>query len=206
VQAREASVNETIYLIDHENLSKVDLKQIPTGARAMLFLGANDASVKRTLFTGAVKLGERLKLVEIDGSGKNALDFHIAFYLGEILSRAPGTKCVVLSKDKGFAPLVKHLSARGLNIEQADSLPPAMVVRAKPAPVEDPHYARVLKALEKQDKRALPHTREKLQKHVANMVNGKGVDERVPKLVKRLFKDGWVKEEGKALVYRRHDS
>lgn len=198
-------MNETVYLIDHENLSKVDLNQIPTGARAMLFLGANDASVKRTLFTGAVKLGERLKLVEIEGSGKNALDFHIAFYLGETFSRTPGAKCVVLSKDKGFAPLVKHLLACGFNVEQTDTLPPAKVVRAKPAPVEDPHYARVLKALKKQDKRALPHTLEKLQKHVANMIKGKGVDEQVPKIVRRLFKDGLVREEGKELAYPGHD-
>ena len=115
-------MTETVYLIDHENLSKIDLTQVPAGARAMLFLGANDASVKRTLFTGAIKLGERLKLVEIEGSGKNALDFHIAFYLGAILTRTPGAKCVVLSKDKGLEPLMKHLSACGFNVEQADAL------------------------------------------------------------------------------------
>ena len=198
-------MTETVYLIDHENLSKVDLTQVPVGAGAMLFLGANDASVKRTLFTGAVKLGERLKLVEIEGSGKNALDFHIAFYLGEILARSPSAKCVVLSKDKGFEPLMKHLSARGFNVEQADTLATAKPTKAKSASVEDPHYARVLKAIKKQDKRALPHTLEKLQKHVANMVKGKGVDEQVPKLVKRLFKDGLVKEDGEVLAYPGHD-
>ena len=78
------------------------------------------------------------------------------------------------------------------------------VAKTKSVPVEDPHYARVLKAIKKQDKRALPHTLEKLQKHVANMVKGKGVDEHVPKLVKRLFKDGLVKEEGEGLAYPEH--
>ena len=160
--------------------------------------------MKRTLFTGAIKLGERLKLVEIEGSGKNALDFHIAFYLGEILTRTPSAKCVVLSKDKGFEPLVKHLSACGFNVEQADALATVKPIKTKSVPVEDPHYARVLKAIKKQDERALPHTLEKLQKHVANMVKGKGVDEHVPKLVKRLFKDGVVKEEGEALAYPEH--
>ena len=198
-------MTETVYLIDHENLSKIDLTQVPGGARAMLFLGANDASVKRTLLTGAVKLGERLKLVEIEGSGKNALDFHIAFYLGEILTRTPTAKCVVLSKDQGFVPLVKHLSARGFNVDQVDELATVKVAKAKSAPAEDPHYAHVLKGLKKQDKRALPHTLEKLQKHVANLVKGRGVDEHVPKLVKRLFKDGLVKEEGTALTYPGHD-
>jgi PIN domain len=137
----------------------------------------------------------------ISGDGKNALDFHLAFYLGEILTRAPDTKCVVLSNDKGFAPLMKHLSGCGFNVRQAETLPGAE--KAKPAPVvvEDPHYAHVIKALTKGDRRALPHTREKLEKHVASLVKGKGVDEQVPKLVKRLFKDGFVKEAGKELNY-----
>jgi len=199
-------VTETVYLIDHENLSKVDLTQVPAGARAMLFLGANDASVKRTLFTGAIKLGERLKLVEIEGSGKNALDFHIAFYLGEILTRAPNAKCVVLSKDKGFVPLVKHLSACGFSVEQADALATVKAAKAKSAPAADSHYAHVLKGLKKQDKRALPHTLEKLQKSVANLVKGRGVDEQVPKFVKRLFKDGLVMEQGEVLAYPGRDS
>jgi PIN domain len=198
-------VAEAVYLIDHENLSKVDLTHVPDGARAILFLGANHASVNRTLFTGAVKLGERLKLVEIEGSGKNALDFHIAFYLGQLLTRNPDLKCVVLSKDKGFAPLVKHLAACGFNVEQADALATGKVADAKSEPAADSHYARVIKVLKKQDKRALPHTLEKLQKHVANMVKGRGVDDQVPKFVKRLFKDGLVMEQGKVLAYPGRD-
>jgi hypothetical protein len=198
-------VTETVYLIDHENLSKVDLTQVPAGARAMLFLGANDASVKRALFTGAVKLGERLTLVEIEGSGKNALDFHIAYYLGQILTRSPDVKCIVLSKDKGFSPLVKHLSACGFIVEQEDALATAKVAKAKSEPAPDSHYAHVLKGLKKQDKRALPHTLEKLQKHVANMVKGRGVDDQVPKFVKRLFKDGLVMEQGEVLAYPGRD-
>jgi hypothetical protein len=102
-------VTETVYFIDYENVSKVDISHIPAGAQVILFLGANDASVSRTLLTGAVKLGERLKLVEIAGTGKNALDFHIAFYLGEVLTRAPDTECVGGVKRQGIRAAHKAL-------------------------------------------------------------------------------------------------
>ncbi|WP_370868178.1 PIN domain-containing protein [Sulfuriferula sp.] len=42
---------------------------------------------------------------KIEGTGKNALDFHIAFQLGRTIETAPQTECFVLSKDKGFDPL-----------------------------------------------------------------------------------------------------
>ena len=42
------------------------------------------------------KLGERFEAIEVEGHGKNALDFHIAFYLGERLSRARKTPCAHL--------------------------------------------------------------------------------------------------------------
>ncbi len=39
-----------------------------------------------------------------------------------------------------------------------------------------------------------------MEKHVASMLNGKGADE-APKIIKRLFKEGFVKEAGKDLTY-----
>ena len=34
-------------------------------------------------------LGDRANYVEIDGSGPNALDFHIAYYIGELATADP---------------------------------------------------------------------------------------------------------------------
>src|SRR5207248_8081031 len=64
--------------------------------------------------------------------GKHALDFHIAFYLGEYLTRSPGTSCVVLSKDKGFDPLIRHLVRRGFTVRRANSMAEALGSRAPP--------------------------------------------------------------------------
>ena len=54
-------------------------------------------------------LGADARYVQIDGGGKNAADFHIAFYMGVLSRSDPGDRIHIVSRDKGFDPLVRHL-------------------------------------------------------------------------------------------------
>jgi hypothetical protein len=90
--------------------------------RRPFFFGASQKTVPTEFLKRALKGGDRFEPIDIAGHGKNALDFHIAFYLGECLTRSPGTRCVVLSKDKGFDPLIKHLAGRGFSVRRETTL------------------------------------------------------------------------------------
>lgn len=68
-------------------------------------------------------LGERARYVKIGGVGRNALDFHLAFYLGDLVREDPGGVFRIVSKDSGFDPLIEHLQARGLDVERWHELP-----------------------------------------------------------------------------------
>ncbi len=124
---------DSVLLVDYENIGKVDLGAIPAGVRVPFFFGASQRSVPTEFLKAALKLGERFVPIDIEGQGKNALDFHIAFYLGEYLARSPDTPCVILSKDKGFDPLIKHLVRRGFAVRRANSIAEALGSRALPA-------------------------------------------------------------------------
>lgn len=39
---------------------------------------------------------------------KNALDFHLGFYMGYITSRNPEARFVVISNDQGYGPMLGH--------------------------------------------------------------------------------------------------
>jgi len=103
-----------VLLVDYENIGKVDLGAIPAGVRVPFFFGASQKSVPTEFLRAALKLGERFVPIDIEGQGKNALDFHIAFYLGEYLARSPEIPCVILSKDEGFDPLDQTPRQAGL--------------------------------------------------------------------------------------------
>jgi len=124
---------ESVLLVDYENIGKIDLAAIPDGVRVPFFFGASQRTVPTEFLKAALKLGERFVPIDIEGQGKNALDFHIAFYLGEYLARAPDTSCVILSKDKGFDPLVRHLTRRGFAVRRANSMAEALGSRGPAA-------------------------------------------------------------------------
>ncbi len=124
---------ESVLLVDYENIGKIDLAAIPDGVRVPFFFGASQRTVPTDFLKAALRLGERFVPIDIEGQGKNALDFHIAFYLGEYLARAPDTACVILSKDKGFDPLVRHLTRRGFGVRRANSMSEALGARSAPA-------------------------------------------------------------------------
>jgi hypothetical protein len=120
---------ESVLLVDYENVGKIDLAAIPDGVRVPFFFGASQRTVPTEFLRAALKLGERFVPIDIEGQGKNALDFHIAFYLGEYLARAPHTACVIFSKDKGFDPLIRHLTGRGFSVRRANSMAEALGAR-----------------------------------------------------------------------------
>lgn len=115
-------MSHPVILVDFENVQKVDLARIPEEAHVRIFVGASQSRVPMELVLQAQRLGSRLDWVRIDGQGSNALDFHIAFYLGEYVARSPGNTYVILSRDKGFDPLIRHMAAHGHECRRVASL------------------------------------------------------------------------------------
>lgn len=67
-------------------------------------------------------LGSRLEWRQIEGNGSNALDFVIAYNLGEIFDKTPNAICFILSKDKGFDPLLVMLKKKNRNCTRIENI------------------------------------------------------------------------------------
>ena len=63
-------------------------------------------------------------------TGRNALDFHIAYYIGPLAAESPDARLHVISKDTGFDPLIKHLHAQGISCQRSKSLSHVLSVKA----------------------------------------------------------------------------
>ena len=102
-------------LIDYENVQPRTLDFLKAHAvKVLVFVGANQAKVPLELASSLQALGGGAEYVQIAGNGCNALDFHIAFYIGELAARDPGAYFHIISQDTGFDPLIKHLRGRGV--------------------------------------------------------------------------------------------
>lgn len=104
-------------LIDFENVPPVkgELERLEPLAESLdlhlhLFVGAKHAQAPTMELVSAIQpLGKRAAYVQSGGVGKNAADFHLVYYLGEIAAVQPESRFWIISKDSGYDPLIKHL-------------------------------------------------------------------------------------------------
>lgn len=82
----------------------------------------------------------------------------------------PGMHCIVLSKDKGFDPLLRTLNRSGLKCRRINSL---LELDPKSASTEEPNYKRVFELLSKTDKKFRPRRRTTLSQHISAMFQKK---------------------------------
>jgi PIN domain len=185
-----------VLFIDFENVQKIDLAEVPADVRVRVFYGVTQKRIPEELVVQAQPLGARLEWLKIAGQGPNALDFHIAFYLGQELTRSPSSDCAILSRDTGFDPLIRHLHASGHTCRRAGSLKDAFPV---PQPTADgDHFARLLTLLQKEKARPTK------PKGLAGKVRSwfpKLTDAQRQALFDRLFKESKVRLADKVLTY-----
>lgn len=104
--------------IDYENVQPADLAGLEAEqACVLVFMGAQQ-KVGSSLIEAVQALGERGRFIRISGNGPNALDFHIAYYLGQWTMRDPQATFLIVSNDTGFDPLIAHLSGNGIQIKR----------------------------------------------------------------------------------------
>lgn len=100
-------------LIDYENVQVKSLALLRDGKfRVRVFLGPNNTKLPVELVLAMQELGDRAEYIVLETHGANALDFHIAYYLGVLAAADPLGFFHIISKDTGFDPLIKHLKAK----------------------------------------------------------------------------------------------
>ena len=111
--AVEGLVRTNFVLIDFENVVPTSLAGLDGDHfNVLVFVGAHQSKVPLELATALQRLGSRARYIKIAGSGRNALDFHIAYYVGELVAQQPTAYFHIISKDTGFDPLIQHLKSR----------------------------------------------------------------------------------------------
>ena len=107
-------------LIDLENVQPTSLQKLKNeGYQLKVFVGANQAKISVELAEEIQRFGESAQYIRLQNSGKNALDFHIAFYMGQLVSSDADCQLLVISKDTGYDPLLKHMRSMGIKANRS---------------------------------------------------------------------------------------
>lgn len=110
-------------LVDLENVQPKNLGLLQGhDFRVMVFVGANQTKLPFDLVSVLQAFGECAQYIKISGNGQNALDFHIAYYVGELCVKEPKGNFHIISKDTGFDRLIEHLKSRKFSIQRLRDL------------------------------------------------------------------------------------
>jgi hypothetical protein len=208
-------------LVDFENVQPRNLGTLKDGQhKVRVFLGASQTKITLELAQALQAFGPDAKYVQITGNGSNALDFHIAFYIGRLSALHPEASFTIVSRDTGFDPLIKHLAARGIPCRRSPTLPdavpaPAKATKtAKPAaapkrnasreaskPVAaDPRLSLVLENLGRM-KASRPRTLKSLGASIRSWFKPPLDDKALAALLDQLTKAGKIKVDGTKVGY-----
>lgn len=108
--------------VDFENVQEIDASVI--GEKSVTFtllLGAKQTKLDAGLVEKLMAHAASVQLIRLTSSGKNALDFTLAYYVGRTVSVDPTAYIHIVSKDTGFDPLIEHLRSRHIHAHRHDS-------------------------------------------------------------------------------------
>lgn len=188
-------------LIDYENIQPRNLDTLKgENWLIFVFLGSSQASLPIEKVKALQVFGSNVEYIQSDGNGPNAIDFHIAYYLGRLALENPQANFRVMSKDTGFDPLVRHLKKKGIDCGRIASVPGA----AKPKKAsKEPPTERVATFLEFLRGRSTHHpkTIKRLRSAINAHLGGKLTESEIDDVLKDLEGRGIVVETAGKLTY-----
>lgn len=179
-------------LIDHEN---VQIEALPgldaEHFKVLIFVGANQNKLAYELVAPVQKMGTRAEYVKISGNGSNALDFHIAFYIGQLVAQEPKAYFHIISKDKGFDPLIQHLRSKKISIARSSSIADIPLLKASNAKTATEKIEVIVGNL-KQRGSAKPRTIKTLSSTISSLFQKQLADDELTSLLAELQGKGWI--------------
>ncbi len=193
-------------LIDYENVQPKNLAALKDDAkgrsfRVIVFVGANQGKIPKDLVFEMQSFGSDADYIEITGSGKNALDFHIAYYLGKFAHNGSEDHFHVVSRDTGFDPLIRHLQASGIHVERRKGL---FEIPWLEVAETDPFAEQIDKIVQNFDLQGKSRPRKvRTVKTTINNLFGKSLsDEQLESLVQGLKGRNYIAVEGERVKYK----
>jgi len=209
-------------LIDYENVQAKSLTLLKSEQfQVRIFLGPGNTKLPVELVLAMHELGVRADYIILETPGVNALDFHIAYYLGLLAANDPTGFFHIVSKDTGFDPLIKHMQARKISVTRSISI--EQIPYLTPSPIKNGKNAKGnAAAIDQNNSSAKISIDESIKIIVEDLIKRKASKPRTPKTLmstihakcgkatlaadieavyKGLMSRGYIKVDGAKITY-----
>lgn len=157
--------------------------------KLLVFVGASQAKLPFEVAASLQRLGARAEYIKISGNGSNALDFHIAYYIGQLAAAEPSAYFHIISKDTGFDPLIQHLKMKKVLAGRVTAIAEIPLVKAATSKSPSERIELVSARLQ-QLEAAKPRTLKTLSSTIASLFQGQVSDAEVAALIDAMASRG----------------
>jgi hypothetical protein len=194
-------VKTNYVLIDYENVQPDDIDTLQHEyVRVIVFVGPHQTKIAFEKAAALQRMGANAEYVRLAGSGANALDFHIAFYLGQLSAKDPTAYFHIISKGTGFDPLIKHLKERKLRACRVRAIEEIPILKPVDPKSSLDRVALIVANLQKRGA-ARPRTVATLSSTISATFQKQLTAQEVSASVSELKKKGLIKVEGTKVTY-----
>jgi hypothetical protein len=191
-------------LIDFENVQPDAIDFSPDAAvKVIVFVGEQQQKISLGLAVKLQKMGSNAEYIRISGSGQNALDFHIAYWAGRLAERDPKAYFHIVSKDKGFDPLLRHLKSMRILAQRVSRLSEIHIGPEKQLSLSD-RVAEVIKSLKGRGN-SRPRRIPTLKNTISAMYMKALPESEIDKIVGVLRSNNAIEVKGEVVTYNLAD-
>lgn len=128
-----------IFLIDYENVNSCGLKgisRLDAEDRVILFYSQSASTLNFDILDEIMESPVRTEKVNLNQSGKNALDFQLVTYLGYLIAQKQADDYYIISRDTGYAATQQFCKKMlGVKVQLKPSIRDALTEKT-PVPVK----------------------------------------------------------------------
>jgi hypothetical protein len=165
-----------------------------------MFIGPNQVRIDIDVATASQALGTGAEYIRVSAAGRNAPDFHIAYYLGRLATSEPDAYFHVIAVDKGYDPLIEHLKSKGNHATRCADVNDIPIVRTPVTAPADDKLLITLACLVKRGPQR-PASTKTLSSGVASLFQPKLDDGEVHALLAELQRNGVFVVNGSKVAY-----
>lgn len=197
--------------VDFENVTDLDLSLIGNKSVSFtLLIGAKQTKLDVDLVQKMFEHSTSVQLIRLTSSGKNALDFTLAYYLGRAVEFDPQAYFHIVSRDTGFEPLIEHLHSRHLRVRRHEKFHELMFTHpaksettsAPPSEAKNPLFQRALEHIQKNDANR-PKRKKTLLNNLRSSLGKTTSETEVERVIEALIRAKHLEIDAKgAVTYR----
>ena len=181
--------------VDYENMNS--LKELPEiDGKYFIFIGENQQKIPREF----VFPKEKKELVAIKGNGKNALDFHIVYFLSKN-DEKEDIEHYILSKDSGYDPLIAYCKDEKKVVKRITSIDEINNSKKDINENTQKNLDGYLKHLEKIPRNRYPKSENGLKKDIGSALGKKLTNEQIEDVIKLMYRKKYIGKQGNIITY-----